>query len=291
MMKRFVVCLCAMVSCLAGVADNRALLIGIGLYPSSTGWKTIHGDADVILLKPKLESFGFVVRSLVNEEATKTNIQKALQTLRDECQSGDRVYFHFSGHGQPIADANGDEENALDEAMIPYDAGRFFIKGTYEGEKHLIDDEYNQILVEIKRKIGKDGLLFMAVDACHSRGMERGIDSGDVSDRDILYSARGTDEEFVFDGEIPNSLKEKPLPQSLQVGGTLIVVSACKEDERNYEYKTASGKMFGSLSYCIAELLREDADFHRWADYFKQEQYRKLKIFQLSQHPSIEVYD
>lgn len=290
-MKRFVVCLCAVMSCLAGMADNRALLIGIGGYPSSTGWKTIHGDADVELLKPKLERYGFAVSSLVNEEATKANIQKALRTLRDECQPGDWVYFHFSGHGQPITDANGDEENALDEAMIPFDAGRYFIKGTYEGENHLIDDEYNQILVEIKQKIGNDGLLFMAVDACHSRGMERGADSDAVTDRDILYSARGTDEEFVFDGEIPNSLKEKPLPRSLRVGGTLIVVSACKEDERNYEYKTASGKMYGSLSYCIAELLKEDADFHRWAEYFRREQYRKQKIFQLSQHPSIEVYD
>lgn len=220
-------------------ATNRALLIGIGKYRSDTGWKSIHGDADIELLKPKLEKYGFVVNTLINEEATKEAIQGALIRLKEECQLGDKIYFHFSGHGQPITDGNGDETNELDEAMIPYDAGKYYIEGKYEGEKHLIDDEYNQVLAEIKRKIGKSGEFFMAVDACHSRGMERGGDSEDIEDMDILNSARGTDDEFIFEGQIPNSLIDKPLPQSLNMGAKLIVVSACKEDERNYEYKTA----------------------------------------------------
>lgn len=35
------------------------------------------------------------------------------------CQSGDKVYFHFSGHGQPIVDENKDEDGEFDESMIP----------------------------------------------------------------------------------------------------------------------------------------------------------------------------
>ena len=112
-----------------------------------------------------------------------------------------------------------------------------------------------------------------------------------IEDMDILNSARGTDDEFIFEGQIPNSLIDKPLPQSLNMGAKLIVVSACKEDERNYEYKTASGKMYGSLSYCISELLKVNVDFNKWVEYFQDEQYRKQKIFQLSQHPSIVIYD
>ena len=291
MERLFLLITLLVISCNYTFADNRALLVGIGKYKSDTGWKNIHGDADVELLKPKLEKHGFVVYTLINEEATKEAIQGALIRLKEECQPGDKIYFHFSGHGQPITDGNGDETNDLDEAMIPYDAGKYYIEGTYEGEKHLIDDEYNQVLAEIKRKIGKSGEFFMAVDACHSRGMERGGDSDDIEDMDILNSARGTDDEFIFEGQIPNSLIDKPLPQSLNVGAKLIVVSACKEDERNYEYKTASGKMYGSLSYCISELLKINADFNKWVEYFQYEQYRKQKIFQLSQHPSVVIYD
>lgn len=271
------------------IAANRALIIGIGKYKTDTGWKNIHGDADVELLKPKLEKHGFIVHTLVNEQATKEAIKKALTQLKEECQLGDKVYFHFSGHGQPITDVNGDEDNAQDEAMIPYDAGKYYIEGAYEGENHLIDDEYNQILADIKRKIGKYGELFMAIDACHSRGMERG--ENDVDDIQILNSARGTNDAFTFDGKIPYSLESNPLPQSLNVGAKLIVVSACKENERNYEYKSTTGKMYGSLSYCIAELLKKDANFNRWTEYFQNEEYRKQKIFQTSQHPSVVIYD
>ena len=291
-MKRlFLLITLLVISCNYSFTANRALLVGIGKYKPDTGWKNIHGDADVELLKPKLEKHGFVVYTLINEEATKEAIQGALIRLKEECQPGDKIYFHFSGHGQPITDGNGDETNDLDEAMIPFDAGKYYIEGKDEGEKHLIDDEYNQVLAEIKRKIGKSGELFMAVDACHSRGMERGSDSEDIEDMDILNSARGTDDEFIFEGQIPNSLIDKPLPQSLNIGAKLIVVSACKEDERNYEYKTASGKMYGSLSYCISELLKVNADFEKWIEYFQNEQYRKQKIFQLSQHPSIVIYE
>ncbi|MGL5253672.1 MAG: caspase family protein, partial [Brevinema sp.] len=105
------------------------LLIGIGTYKSDSGWKRINGDADVSLLKPQFEKQGFVVATLVNEKATKLNIIAALTRLKKECQLGDRVYFHFSGHGQPMTDANGDEENGYDESMVPYDAGRFYQKG------------------------------------------------------------------------------------------------------------------------------------------------------------------
>ena len=61
------------------IATNRALIIGIGKYKTDTGWKNIHGDADVELLKPKLEKHGFIVHTLVNEQATKEAIQKAFE--------------------------------------------------------------------------------------------------------------------------------------------------------------------------------------------------------------------
>lgn len=272
------------------IAENRALLIGIGQYAKETGWKKIHGDSDVLLLKPLLEKKDFIVSTLINEEATKQAILNSLVKLRDSCKIGDCVYFHFSGHGQPIEDTNYDEDDELDEGMIPYNACKYFTKGEYEGENHLVDDEYNQILVEIKERIGKEGTIFVAIDACHSRDMERS-DEEDVQDEDIRKSARGTDDSFKIIRDNTNLSVNKPLPKLFNKGAKLIVVSACKENERNYEYKHTDGKMYGSLSFCISQLLERSANFEIWQNYFQHEEYRKDKIFQTSQHPSIIIYE
>ena len=71
-------------SFVASWATNRALLIGIGHYAPNTGWKAIHGDADIELLKPRLEKHGFQVSTLINEEATKNAIKDAFYALLDE---------------------------------------------------------------------------------------------------------------------------------------------------------------------------------------------------------------
>lgn len=270
-------------------ATNRALLIGIGQY-NDTKWGIIHGDADVYLLKPLLEKYNYTdIKTLVNNQATKQNIVTELLALRNRCQPGDNVYFHFSGHGQPIEDANEDELGAFDESIIPYNAFRYACKGVYEGQNHLIDDEYNPLLNEIKKKLGKNGRFFIAIDACYSKGMERG-GNDDIDDQEIIGPARGTDEPFVVPG-YSSYLERVPKPKQFDIGAKLIIVSACLQTERNYEYKTYTGKIYGSLSYYIYTLLKTDADFMRWSNCFQLEDYRKYRIFQRSQHPTITLYD
>ena len=41
-------------------------------------------------------------------------------------------------------DDNGDEEDGLDEALIPYDAQFWYAPGEYEGQNHLRDDELGE---------------------------------------------------------------------------------------------------------------------------------------------------
>lgn len=289
-MRKYLLMLITLACCIEGAhSANRALLIGIGKYPTAqTGWKVIHGDADVALLSPVLRQHGFTdIKTLVNAQATKEAIVRELKSLVTRSQNGDKVYIHFSGHGQPIEDANDDEQAEFDESIIPYDACRYSKNG-YAGEKHLIDDEYNPLLNAIKKKVGRDGFLFVAIDACYSRGMERGEET-EVEDPDIIASARGTDDSFIVNGH-SLYLKNVPRPQRFSLGGKMYVVSACLETERNYECKTPSGKMYGSLSYYIYTLLKKDADFTRWAQCFDGKDYRKYRIFQTSQHPYIIEY-
>ncbi|MBD5385675.1 caspase family protein [bacterium] len=276
-------------SVMPGLATDRALLVGIGKYDRmKTGWTLIHGDNDVALLSPLLRKRGFGdIVVLTNEQATKARIVEELTSLAKRCQPGDRVYFHFSGHGQPIRDDNHDEgpSKKYDESIIPYDACRDSRKmnGTYTGQYHLIDDELCPLLDAVKRKLGSGGELFVAVDACFSRGIQK--DEMTDIDPDLIRYIRGTSHAFTPPGRI--TVKS---PKEFSKGATLTVVTACRENERNIEYKAPSGKIYGSLSFYISLLLKSDADFSRWRKSFSDKAYKNRGIFQSIQHPSIEIY-
>ena len=285
----FITIILVILTALSGYATDRALLIGIGKYDRmKTGWNLIHGDNDVALLRPLLARQGFTdITVLSNEQASKAKIVGALTALASRCQPGDKVYFHFSGHGQPIRDDNHDEGHGkkYDESIIPYDACRDSRKmnGTYRGQYHLIDDELCPLLDAIKRKLGAKGELFVAVDACYSKGIQK--DEITEIDPDLLRFLRGTNNAFTPPGRI--SVKA---PKGFTPGAKMTVVTACQETERNVEYKAPNGKFYGSLSFYISILLKSDADFNRWRECFLTEAYRKRGIFQSSQHPSIEVF-
>ena len=152
---------------------KRALVIGIGKQKDSA-WNKINGDKDVPYVLEILNNANYEqIITCVNEEATKAGIVSAFQTLTQSCQPNDIVYIHYSGHGQQMKDIGNDEADALDECWIPYDAYRKPSE-KYKGEKHLVDDEVNMLLTNIRNKIGAGGKMLVVVDACHSGDATRG---------------------------------------------------------------------------------------------------------------------
>ena len=172
-MKRLVCFLCLVLAMAMPLCaqQRHAVVVGIGDYPENSGWKKIHGDADIEIVCAMLSENGFEpqdIKVLKNRDADKAAIAKVFADLAADVQSGDWVYVHFSGHGQQVSDLDGDEADGWDEAIIPYDACREYKAGVYEGENHIIDDELNQWLMPIADKIGQEGCLLVVLDACHS---------------------------------------------------------------------------------------------------------------------------
>ena len=219
-------------------ATKRALVIGIGNYPEASGWAKINGDKDLPIVRDMLLANGFQSKDIVelkNESATADAIRKALDALVSKAAKGDVIYIHFSGHGQQITDLHGDEEDGFDEAWIPIDAQFSYAKGKYEGENHIVDDQLNQWLSQLRSKVGATGKITVVADACHSGGGSRG------NKDKTKYIVRGTSDAFV----IPGNTK----PFSGEVGTIdWIFISACKSYQCNYEYKGT-----GSLTYALGQ--------------------------------------
>ena len=145
-MKRFnitliFICIIGFLCVCNSQARNRALLIGISQYSPNYEWPAISGTNDIDLIKGILKDFS--IKELRNDQATCENIKKELERLVQQSKPADIVYVHFSGHGQPVEDYDGDEADGWDEAFVPYDAGDKYVAGVYEGDKHLLDDTLN----------------------------------------------------------------------------------------------------------------------------------------------------
>ena len=224
--------------------EKRALLIGIGDYPEEFGWSKIHGNNDIEIIENTLLVQGFHknnIKVLIDSAATFHNIVCELEALLLTAAKNDIVYIQFSGHGQRITDLNGDEkEDGFDEAWIPYDAMKSFVKGVYEGEKHISDDFLNDYLTKLRFMVGYAGKIIVIADACHSGSGSRGL-----SDEEEVYK-RGSSESFIIPYDKPNVIrKEKPVDW--------FFVAACKSYQTNYEYKAEDGNFYGPLSYSIAK--------------------------------------
>ena len=229
---------------------KRAFMVGISNYdPALTGyqWNNINGVEDVNLISPILKKQGFYLLTLLDEQATFDNITRQLSAFVSKTKKGDVVYLHFSTHGQPVEDQNGDEKDGWDEAIVPIDAYKIYKKGTYEGKKHLLDDQLNKYVVKLREKIGPSGMLYVVIDACHAGTSSRANDE----------TIRGTKVGFTANNKVFKPSITKKSHYKIEAStkwANVLFIEACRPDQVNKEVKVGS-KSYGPLSYNIAQAL------------------------------------
>lgn len=233
--------------------QKAALLIGISNYrviDNNTEWDNIHGKNDIELIAPLLQKQGFRVKKLSDKDATKREIVKGIKALIKQTKKGAIVYLHFSCHGQPFEDFNGDETDGWDESIVPVDAKISYQKGKYEGQNHLVDDELHRYVEQLRSRIGIAGRLYVVIDACHAGRSSRGEGS---------MFTRGTNRGFSPSGKIYHARREKAnrydLP-AINGKAPITYLEACRNTQVNTEVKR-NGKFYGPMSYYIATVLKQ----------------------------------
>lgn len=227
--------------------------MGISNYPQNddNSWNNIHGENDISLLAPTLKDQGFKITKLTGKDATASKIRKEFTALSHSCQSGDFVYVHFSGHGQPYEDLDGDETDGWDEAIVPYDARKVYKTGEYEGANHITDDELNGYFNAIRTIIGSNGFLYVVIDACHAGSSYRGEEEEEVI-------TRGTNKGFSASGKMfspPIDKRGRIKIDNTEGMSNICVLEACRAYQVNSEIKE-NGVFYGALSYYINEVIQ-----------------------------------
>ena len=155
----------AAVACLAlpAIAEDRALIVGVGDYESSTVSDLVGIDLDMDMMQDAAERLGFAprgIRTLFNEQATLAGFRREAGNWLAGANEDDRVLLYFSGHGSYVPDDNGDEtEDQRDEVLVLHDT-------RFEGGEmrdFLRDDEFGRLLAALPSQN-----VLVLIDACHS---------------------------------------------------------------------------------------------------------------------------
>lgn len=251
--RSLIYCLLLFASLSVSAQRKRAFMVGVSNYDTaltSYQWNNINGVADIQLLKPILEKQGFQISAIIDDAATYLQITKQLEQFIRGSKKGDIVYLHFSTHGQPVEDFDGDEEDGWDEAVIPIDAYKLYRRGVYQGERHLLDDQLNKYLQQLRSKIGKNGMVYVVIDACHAGTASRGND-------DVV---RGTHVGFSPNGKVFKPIKDKRSHFKVEHNAKwsdVVFLEACRADQLNTEIRVESIR-YGALSYHLAKTMQEE---------------------------------
>jgi len=252
------------------MAENHALLIGIGKYRQ----RTLEGPPyDVAALSRVLAAqYDFQkknIRTLVNEQAVKSRILSEIERLTHKTRPGDRVFIYFSGHGT----SRRDEMLAL---PLPHTTGAL-VPADFEADPDQPVEKLLSQLIIGKRdlrpaleRLDRDRQVLMVFDTCFSGNTVRAIGNHKATNlgRYMPLRSRSVFKAEHEIGSFEENLKlNDPYPYQ-----NIFYISAASENEvakdiqKNnlYLYPTIDGNPHGVLTDALLRVLagrmRVDSD-------------------------------
>ena len=135
--------------------NKKALLVGINY--TGTQNELFGCINDVNSVKERINNEGFTTINTLTDitvkKPTRQNILDEFKKLLVNSESGDLLFFLYSGHGSYVLDKNGDEKDGYDELLVSCD-----LQG-------ITDDDFKILILQYLKK---DVTLFAMFDCCHS---------------------------------------------------------------------------------------------------------------------------
>lgn len=269
---------------------NRALLVGINRYKMENA--DLSGCVnDVTNIRDSLiKFFGFKtddIRVVTDQRATKKNIMERLKWLVQGAKAGDKLLFHFSGHGSQVRDRDGDElKDKLDEILCPHDMDW---DGTY-----IVDDELRKLFAGLPKGCALEVLL----DSCHSGTGTRELLGLSQLPPEQSFQPRflppPVDIQCRVDGDLPlrrlfsGSMSSNPsrlAPDALPE--YLSLFSGCADNQTSAD-ALIGGKYNGAFTYYFCKHLRDVKGKISRADLLKRVR-ASLKHEDFDQVPQLET--
>uniref|UniRef100_A0A6C0CW89 Peptidase C14 caspase domain-containing protein n=1 Tax=viral metagenome TaxID=1070528 RepID=A0A6C0CW89_9ZZZZ len=199
---------------------KKALLIGVNYIGTPYALSGCIDDAN--RMKDFLTQHGFIEFKILTDytsiKPTKQNILNEIKNMIVNANSGDILFFYFSGHGSYTYDRSMDETDGRDEMIVSSD-----LQG-------VLDDEIKTILSNhMKREVTIVGLF----DSCHS---------GTMFDLKFNYLDSNNYDKYTENDRVS------------ECNGNVIMISGCMDAQTSAEAfidNKAQGAMTWSFFQCI----------------------------------------
>lgn len=196
-----------------------------------------------------------------NLRPSRRRILGVLDELTAAANAGDRILIFLAGHGSQQPDANGDEDDGLDEVFLPADVrGTRRRAGIEVIQNSISDDElYDKIRAMLDRGIR----VCLFSDSCHSATLARGDDR----------RTRGIEpEEFGFDMVGSRGAADREVGDHL-THANFVGMYAVHADEKAQELPIAISddekRIHGIFSWSLAQALSRTSGEATFEDVYR----------------------
>jgi uncharacterized caspase-like protein len=239
---------------------DKALLIGINRYPGCPLSGCVNDVTDMAHFL--VDAYGFKSSSitlLTDERATTKAILTGLAALVQGVQSGDRILFHYSGHGAQVAARKDEHVHGMDDVICPVDFDW--------SEPHLIRDlQFHEIFSALP-----EGVKFNWVaDCCHSGTLDRDLapptkgKKASSTKKPKILGERfmpapvdvAWDHRVARDlGHASRNIHRTSIEKALPIG----FISGCKDRQTSAD-ANFGGRANGALTYFLLQALKKQKD-------------------------------
>jgi hypothetical protein len=217
----------------------QAISIHVGLNEVDPkhyqGWsgKLVACEFDANDMEKLASERGFDSEKLLTKEATAEALTSALQNASQKLESGDTLLLTYSGHGGQVPDANGDEQDRVDETWVLYN-------------RQMVDDELYSLFGTFKPGVR----IAIFSDSCHSGTvakdameavgpdrMARSVNGGDSQQPRV----KGMPDEVVRSvyeankDEYDDIQKSLPPFDKANIGASVILTSGCQDNQTSLD--------------------------------------------------------
>lgn len=241
-------CLIGLLCCIffTNAQQKRALVIGINKYDpgdakvttntTRTSWPNLDGCVnDAQAIRDMITTrYGFPKENIIElyeKNASRANIEAALEKLIKESEEGDIVFIFYAGHGSKVINSLSVEKDKIDESIVPADVST--------GAKDIRDKELSAYLNRLlDKKVTFTGIF----DCCHSGSIGRGYISDPPKTRDMAMEA--------YDAKDPT---DAPKPE----GKGALMISAAQDFEFAKEQTDELGNSHGAFTLALLKAMNE----------------------------------